>query len=133
MSKRFAGASVAAMFVAAALVSLSASGRVGIAIQAADADISGVVTSANGPEEGVWVIAETTSLPTKFVKSVVTGDRGRYLIPDLPDATYDVWVRGYGLVDSDPVTAMPGDTVDLEATGTPSKVSFQDQANRLES
>ena len=31
---------------------------------------------------------------------VVTDDRGRYLVPDLPKATYDVWVRGYGLVDS---------------------------------
>ena len=116
MSKRFAAASVAAMFVAAALVSLSASGRAASGVQAPEADISGVVTSANGPEEGVWVIAETTSLPTKFVKSVVTGDGGRYLIPDLPDAAYDVWVRGYGLVDSEPVSAMPGDTVDLEAT-----------------
>ncbi|MEE2790337.1 MAG: carboxypeptidase regulatory-like domain-containing protein, partial [Acidobacteriota bacterium] len=58
---------------------------------AAEGDISGVVVSGNGPEEGVWVIAETTSLPTKFVKSVVTGDGGRYLIPDLPDATYDIW------------------------------------------
>ncbi|MCE2541270.1 MAG: carboxypeptidase regulatory-like domain-containing protein, partial [Acidobacteria bacterium] len=119
MSKRFAGASVAAMLVAAALVSLSATGRAASGAQAPEADISGVVTSANGPEEGVWVIAETTSLPTKFVKSVVTGDGGRYLIPDLPDATYDVWVRGYGLVDSDPVAAMPGDTVDVEATVAP--------------
>ena len=116
MNRHFAGASVAAMLVAAALVSFSASGRAASGMQAVEADISGVVTSSNGPEEGVWVIAETTSLPTKFVKSVVTGDGGRYLIPDLPDATYDVWVRGYGLVDSDPVTAIPGDTVDLEAT-----------------
>ena len=116
MNRHFAGASVAAMLVAAALVSFSASGRAASGMQAVEADISGVVTSSNGPEEGVWVIAETTSLPTKFVKSVVTGDGGRYLIPDLPDATYDVWVRGYGLVDSDPVTAVPGDTVDLEAT-----------------
>ncbi len=116
MSKRFAGASVVAVLVAAALVTLSASGRAAGEVQAEDADISGVVTSANGPEEGVWVIAETTSLPTKFVKSAVTGDGGRYLIPDLPDATYDVWVRGYGLLDSEPVTAAPGDTVDIEAT-----------------
>jgi hypothetical protein len=29
-------------------------------------DIGGVVTSAKGPEAGVWVIAETTSLPTPF-------------------------------------------------------------------
>ena len=48
----------------------------------------------------MWVIAETTELPTKFVKIVVTDDRGRYVTPELPKATYDVWVRGYGLVDS---------------------------------
>ena len=63
-------------------------------------DLGGVVTSANGPEAGVWVIAETADLPTKFAKIVVTDDRGRYLMPDLPKATYSVWVRGYGLVDS---------------------------------
>src|SRR5436305_15127366 len=62
--------------------------------------IGGVVTGAQGPEAGVWVIAETNSLPTKMVKIVVTDERGRYAIPDLPAATYDVWVRGYGLVDS---------------------------------
>src|SRR5438874_8757206 len=64
------------------------------------ADIAGVVTGPNGPEAGVWVIAETHDLPTKFVRIVVTDDQGRYLIPDLPKATYTVWVRGYGLVDS---------------------------------
>ncbi len=48
----------------------------------------------------MWVIAETTDLPTKFTKIVVTDDRGRYLIPDLPKANYRVWVRGFGLVDS---------------------------------
>jgi len=42
-------------------------------------DISGVVTG-KGPEAGVWVIAETNSLPTKFSKTVVTDDRGRYLV-----------------------------------------------------
>ncbi len=51
-------------------------------------DIGGVVTSANGPEAGVWVIAETTDLPTKFAKIVVTDDQGRYVIPDLPKANY---------------------------------------------
>ena len=56
--------------------------------------IGGVVTGAQGPEAGVWAIAETNSLPTKFVKIVVTDDRGRYVIPDLPAATYNVWVRG---------------------------------------
>ena len=58
-------------------------------------DIGGVVTSAAGPEAGVWVIAETTDLPTKFARIVVTDDSGRYLIPDLPKAKYKVWVRGY--------------------------------------
>src|SRR5688572_25216294 len=47
-------------------------------------DIGGVVTGPRGPEAGVWVIAETTDLPTKFVRIVVTDDRGRYLVPDLP-------------------------------------------------
>ena len=63
-------------------------------------DLGGVVTGAKGPEAGVWVIAETADLPTKFAKIVVTDDQGRYLLPDLPKATYSVWVRGYGLVDS---------------------------------
>src|SRR6266436_6542968 len=71
-------------------------------------DIGGVVTSANGPEAGVWVIAETTDLPTKLAKIVVTDDQGRYMIPDLPKANYSVWVRGYGLVDSPKVKATPG-------------------------
>ena len=65
-----------------------------------EADLGGVVTGPNGPEAGVWVIAETTDLPTKFAKIVVTDDRGRYVMPDLPKANYNVWVRGYGLVDS---------------------------------
>ena len=64
------------------------------------ADIGGVVSGPKGPEAGVWVIAETTDLPTKYAKVVVTDDKGRYLIPDLPKANYTVWVRGYGLVDS---------------------------------
>src|SRR4051812_39495845 len=62
-----------------------------------DDDIGGVVTGANGPEAGVWVIAETTDLPTRYTKSVVTDDQGRYVIPDLPLGNYQVWVRGYGL------------------------------------
>ncbi len=49
-------------------------------------DIGGVVTGPKGPEAGVWVIAETTDLPTKFSKIVVTDDRGRYLVPDLPES-----------------------------------------------
>ena len=82
-------------------------------------DLGGVVSGANGPEAGVWVIAETTDLPTKFVKIVVTDDSGRYLLPDLPSANYAVWVRGYGLVDSSKVEAEPGNTVNLTAVVAP--------------
>src|SRR5262245_51009982 len=63
-------------------------------------DIGGVVNGPRGPEAGVWVIAETTDLPTKYEKIVVTDAGGRYLVPDLPSGNYSVWVRGYGLVDS---------------------------------
>src|ERR1700690_4444184 len=82
-------------------------------------DIGGVVTSANGPEAGVWVIAETTDLPTKFRKIVITDDAGRYLIPQLPQAKYKIWVRGYGLVDSKPVESTPGNTLALTAVVAP--------------
>ena len=82
-------------------------------------DIGGVVTSANGPEAGVWVIAETTDLPTKFARIVVTDDQGRYVVPDLPDASYEVFVRGYSLVDSARVTARPGQQLNLEASVAP--------------
>ncbi|HEY6158748.1 MAG TPA: carboxypeptidase-like regulatory domain-containing protein [Gemmatimonadales bacterium] len=82
-------------------------------------DIAGVVTGPNGPEAGVWVIAETHDLPTTFVRIVVTDDQGRYLIPDLPKATYAVWVRGYGLVDSPHVPAAPGKTLNLTAVIAP--------------
>jgi hypothetical protein len=82
-------------------------------------DIGGVVTGPRGPEAGVWVIAETGDLPTHFARIVVTDDRGRYLIPDLPKASYRVWVRGYGLVDSPRVPAAPGKPLDLRAVAAP--------------
>src|SRR6266545_7123084 len=82
-------------------------------------DIGGVVTGPRGPEAGVWVIAETKDTPTRLIKSVVTDDRGRYLLPDLPKANYDVWVRGYGLVDSPKVLSTPGKTINLKATLAP--------------
>src|SRR3954471_13560346 len=78
-------------------------------------DIGGVVRSANGPEAGVWVIAETRDLGVRYIKSVVTDDQGRFVVPDLPKANYRVWVRGYGLVDSDSTRATTGSTVNLRA------------------
>jgi hypothetical protein len=85
-----------------------------------DDDIGGVVTSAKGPEAGVWVVAETTGLGTKLRKIVVTDDAGRYVVPDLPRGNYSVWVRGYGLTDSKPVTGRPGQPLNLQATIAPS-------------
>src|SRR2546429_3386075 len=90
------------------------------AIGASAAEIRGVVTGPKGPEAGVWVIAETTDLPTKFTKIVVTDDRGRYVMPELPKASYSVWVRGYGLVDSPKVRTVPGKTLNLNAATAPS-------------
>jgi hypothetical protein len=76
-------------------------------------DIGGVVTGPNGPEAGVWVIAQTRDLPTRYAKVVVTDEQGRFVIPELPKANYTVWVRGYGLQDSDKVQATPGKRVDI--------------------
>lgn len=78
-------------------------------------DIGGQVSGTSGPEAGVWVIAETRDLPTKYAKVVVTDDQGRYIIPELPDATYKVWVRGYGLQDTAQVEARPGKAIDFNA------------------
>src|SRR3990172_7412873 len=82
-------------------------------------DIGGVVTGPSGPEAGVWVIAETTDLPTKFVRIVVTDDQGRYVMPDLPRANYSIWVRGYGLADSPRTQTGPGSILNLTALPAP--------------
>jgi len=115
--------SVAAVAVAAIMSAPSAQLR---AQQAADPaihvgnnDLGGVVTGPNGPEAGVWVIAETKDLGTKMAKMVVTDDQGRYVLPDLPQANYEVWVRGYGLVDSPKVQTAPGKMLNLTAVKAP--------------
>ncbi|MBI2087283.1 MAG: carboxypeptidase regulatory-like domain-containing protein, partial [Deltaproteobacteria bacterium] len=95
----------------------------GAAVRIDKDDIGGVVTSKNGPEAGVWVIAETTDLATKFAKIVVTDDQGRYVLPDLPKASYSIWVRGYGLVDSPKVKATPGKIVNLKAVVAPNEAA----------
>lgn len=86
-------------------------------------DIGGIVKSANGPEAGVWVIAETRDLGTRFAKIVVTDDLGRFIIPDLPAARYQVWVRGYGLVDSPKVDGERGQRLNLEAVVAPDRAA----------
>src|SRR5215831_342823 len=98
-------------------------GQQGQQVNVKAGEIGGVVTSAKGPEAGVWVIAETTGLPTRYIKEVVTDDRGRYLIPALPAATYTVWARGYGLVDSPKIETQTGKRVDLKPSVAPDKKS----------
>ncbi|HKS60855.1 MAG TPA: carboxypeptidase-like regulatory domain-containing protein, partial [Xanthobacteraceae bacterium] len=110
--KQFLFASVAAVGIATAPAS---------AQQIGSDNIGGVVMGPNGPEAGVWVIAETTDLPTRFIKSVVTDDQGRYLIPELPKANYEVFARGYGLNDSAKVKSEPGRTVNITATAATPK------------
>lgn len=122
MTKRLRGsAAAAAITVLAAFIpdgpGFAAGGDPAIKISADS--LGGVVTGPNGPEAGVWVIAETEDLPTKFVKMVVTDDKGRYLLPELPKARYKVWVRGYGLVDSPKVETEPGKALDLKASMAP--------------
>ena len=82
-----------------------------------------MVTGPGGPEAGVWVIAETRDLPVRFIRIVVTDDQGRYVIPDLPKANYDVWVRGYGLVDSPKVKSAPGKLLNLKAVPAPNEAA----------
>ena len=95
----------------------------GEAVQIDADDIGGVVMGPDGPEAGVWVIAETMDLGTRFSKTVVTDAEGRYVVPDLPDATYDVWVRGYGLVDSEKLQVSPGAMQDLTAVVAPDEAA----------
>jgi hypothetical protein len=110
---------VAAIGVASVLAFAPAQLRAQTAVAIDGDDIGGVVTGASGPEAGVWVIAETTDLPTKYAKMVVTDDQGRYVVPDLPKAKYKVWVRGYGLVDSPKVDGEPGQQLNLRAVPAP--------------
>jgi hypothetical protein len=114
----------AALIIALGIAGMSlplsgVSARQAEAIRIDSDDIAGVVRSSKGPEAGVWVIAETFDLPTGFRKIVVTDDRGRYVLPDLPKANYTIWVRGYGLVDSQRVKSVPGKTLNLTAVIAP--------------
>ena len=117
------GAAIAAIVAASPLAMTGALAQKAPVVAIDADDIGGVVRGPKGPEAGVWVIAETTDLPTKFARMVVTDDKGRYVIPDLPEANYQVWVRGYGLVDSARIRAKPGQILDLAATPAPDAAS----------
>ena len=126
MNKRFSQLAIVAVGLAAALGfvrTAHTAGKPAAEIKIVSDDIGGTVTSSKGPEAGVWVIAETHDLATGYRKIVVTDDQGRYVIPELPKATYDVWVRGYGLVDSQKVKAAPGKMLNLTATIAPDEKS----------
>jgi hypothetical protein len=115
----FIGAAATAIAALTAVTPAPLSGQGTGAVAIDSDDIGGVVVGPNGPEAGVWVIAETTDLATRYIKSVVTDGNGRYLIPDLPRASYAVFVRGYGLVDSAKIRSEPGRVVDFTATAAP--------------
>jgi hypothetical protein len=112
-----------AALIAACAAQMGGEQSTGAAVRIDNDDIGGVVASAKGPEAGVWVIAETSDLPTRFARMVVTDDQGRYVVPDLPKASYSIWVRGYGLVDSPKVKATPGTIVNLTAAVAPSEAA----------
>ncbi len=113
-------AAIAATTLVAAWSIASQAQQTAAAVPVDRDDIGGVVTSAAGPEAGVWVIAESSDFQTRFSKIVVTDDRGRYLVPDLPPADYRLWVRGYGLADSAKVAAKPGALTNLTVVVAPS-------------
>ena len=99
---------------------------VGIAAQrssdpiAIDADdLAGIVSGPKGPEAGAWVIAETTDLPTRSHGSSSRTIAAGICCPTCPRRTLQVWVRGYGLVDSPKVQATPGKLVNLTAVVAP--------------
>ncbi len=107
MNARLAGMLAVPAVAALAVVATADRGRHhGPPRDAADY-IGGRVVGDRGPEAGVWVIAETSDLPTPYRKIVVTDGKGRFVLPQLPEGKYSVWVRGYGLKDSTKVTATP--------------------------
>src|SRR5207253_6636454 len=114
-------ATVIALVLAGMAIELGAQQLPAVAID--NDDIGGVVTGANGPEAGAWVVAETTDLSTRYAKMVVTDDQGRYVVPDLPKAKYKLWVRGYGLIDSPKVDGEPGKILNLTAVKAPSDLA----------
>jgi hypothetical protein len=118
-----AAAVAIAVLLAGPAVRLNAQQAAGDVVRIDSDDIGGVVTGPSGPEAGVSVIAETSDLPTKFARIVVTDDAGRYVVPDLPKAKYKVWVRGYGLIDSPKADGEPGKHLNLRAMPAPNEAA----------
>ena len=100
MLRRFAGISVVLVLCLTVLLhARDAFQGGGAAIPIDPDDIAGVVTGPRGPEAGVWVIAETSDLPTKFVRIVVTDDAGAVSGPgsaegELPCVDPRLWAGG---------------------------------------
>jgi cytochrome c1 len=119
----YLGVAAVAIALAFGVAPSPASAQAPAAVSIGATDIGGVVTGPKGPEAGVWVIAETTDLPTRMNKTVVTDDQGRYVIPDLPKANYIVWARGYGLIDSAKTQSEPGKIVNITALPAPNEAA----------
>lgn len=117
---RLLSALAAAAWIGTSVAAATAASASGDGVRVGAQDIGGVVRGAQGPEAGVWVIAERSDLPSRFARIVVTDERGRYLIPDLPPGRYQLWVRGYGLTDSARLAARPGTHVALRTSRAPS-------------
>ena len=58
-------ASIAILVLAVSPAELNGQRNTAGTVSIGSTDLGGVVTSTKGPEAGVWVIAETTDLPTK--------------------------------------------------------------------
>src|SRR5262252_1552111 len=119
MRKSLSGVLLFSLVLSLAAARMTAQRNTSPPVRVGANDLGGVVSGVNGPEAGVWVIAETGDLPTPFSKVVVTDGLGRYVIPDLPRANYKVWVRGYGLIDSAKTQTAAGGIVNLTATAAP--------------
>ncbi len=120
------GVAVAALTAALMVATVRVQGQQAAPNAVGAGYLTGVVQGAQGPEAGVWVIAETKDLPTNFIKIVVTDDRGRFMMPELPNANYSVWVRGYGIVDSMPQQMKPTTTpltLKVDAAKTPQEAA----------
>jgi hypothetical protein len=133
VKRRWAAGLTAVGVAGATAFALTAVTGQGVAQKAKPSDyIEGTVTSGNGKAEaGVWVIAEArlpneapnaVSKTKAFRKIVVTDGKGRFVVPELPNKGFKVWVRGYGILDSGKTAARPGATLSLKVKKARNKV-----------